>query len=243
MKGLWLALLTCLPLAAPAAGNDISKVNGSVRVSAGETAGDVETVNGSVTIEDGVTAENIETVNGSINIGRNSVVRAIETVNGGVSLADGARASRVETVNGTLRLAESAQVSGDVTAVNGAASLDKGADIAGKLSNVNGKMTLSGGHVGRGLHTVNGDITLGPGSRVEGGILVEKPSFNLFRSSRRKPRIIIGPDAVVEGTLKFEHEVDLFVSDRAKIGEVQGARAIAFTGSEPDRKQLEVEKD
>ncbi len=240
MKGLWLALLTCLPLAVLAAGNDISKVNGSVRVSAGESAGDVETVNGSVTIEDGVTAENIETVNGSIEIGRNSVVRSIETVNGGVSLDNGAKASSVETVNGTLRLAASAQVSGDVTAVNGKASLDKGADISGKLSNVNGKMTINGAHVGRGLHTVNGDIEVGRGSRVEGGILVEKPSFNLFRSNRRKPRIVIGPDAVVEGTLKFEHEVDLYVSDRAKIGEVQGASAIKFSGSEPDSK---VEKD
>jgi len=240
MKGFLLALLTCLPLAVPAAGNDISKVNGSVRVSAGESVGDVETVNGSVTIEDGVTAQDVETVNGSINIGRNSVVQGIETVNGGVSLASGARAARVETVNGTLRLAESAQVSGDVTAVNGAASLEKGADVAGRLSNVNGKMNLSGAHVGGGLHTVNGDINVGPGSRVEGGILVEKPSFNFFRSSRRKPRIIIGPDAVVEGTLKFEHEVDLYVSDRAKIGTVQGAQAMKFTGSEPD---IKVEKD
>jgi hypothetical protein len=243
MKGFWLALLTCLPLAASAAGNDISKVNGSVRVAAGESAGDVETVNGSVTIEDGVTAENIETVNGSINIGRNSTVRSIETVNGGVSLASGARASRIETVNGTLRLEENAQVSGDVTAVNGAASLEQGADIAGKLSNVNGRMNLRGAHVGAGLHTVSGDINVGPGSRVEGGILVEKPGFSMFRSQRRKPRIVIGPDAVVEGPLEFEHDVDLYVSDRAKIGQVHGAKAITFTGSEPDRKQPEVEKD
>lgn len=240
MKGSWLALLTCLPLAVLAAGNDISKVNGSIRVSAGETAGDVATVNGSITLEDGVTAENVETVNGSINIGRNCVVKSIESVNGGISLDDGARAARVETVNGTLRLENNAQVSGDVTAVNGAASLEKGADIAGRLSNVNGKMTLRGAHVGAGLHTVNGDINVGPGSRVEGGILVEKPSFNIFRSNRRKPRIVIGPDAVVEGTLKFEREVDLYVSDRAKIGEVQGANAVTFSGSEPDTK---VEKD
>ena len=140
----------------------VSKVNGSVRVEAGQTAGDVSTVNGSVTIEEGATAEDVETVNGSITIERNATVQSIESVNGGISLGAGAKAASMETVNGTLRLAEGAQVSGDVSAVNGSAKLAKGADIRGELSNVNGKMTIDAAHVGGGLKTVNGDITVGP---------------------------------------------------------------------------------
>jgi hypothetical protein len=243
MKTLYLALLACLPLAAVAGEGGISKVNGSVRVEAGQSAGDVSTVNGSVTIEEGATAEDVSTVNGSINIEGNATVQSIESVNGGVSLGSGSKASRMETVNGTLRLAERAQVSGDVSAVNGSAKLAKGADIQGELSNVNGKMDIDAAHVGGGLKTVNGDIDVGPDSRIEGGILVEKPNLNWFNRNRRVPRIVIGPGAVVEGRLRFEHEVQLLVSDRAKIGAVEGAKAVKFSGDEPSNAQLEVERN
>jgi DUF4097 and DUF4098 domain-containing protein YvlB len=230
MKALCLALLACLPLAAVAG---VSKVNGSVRVEAGQTAGDVSTVNGSVTIENAAIAEDVETVNGSITVESNATVQSVESVNGGISLGSNAKANTVETVNGTLRLAEGAQVSGDVSAVNGAAQLAKGADIRGGLSNVNGKMTITAAHVGGGLKTVNGDINVGADSRIEGGILVEKPKQNWSTSNRHVPRIVIGPGAVVEGRLRFEHEVELFVSDRAKIGQVEGAKAVTYSGDQP----------
>jgi hypothetical protein len=225
MKNLYLALLACMPLAAVAGEGGISKVNGSVRVEAGQSAGDVSTVNGSINVES------------------NATVQSIESVNGGVSLGSGSKASSMETVNGTLRLAERAQVSGDVSAVNGSAKLAKGADIQGELSNVNGKMDIDGAHVGGGLKTVNGDIEVGPDSRIEGGILVEKPNLNWFNRNRRMPRIVIGPGAVVEGRLRFEHEVQLLVSERAKIGAVEGAKAVTFSGDEPSNAQLEVERN
>jgi DUF4097 and DUF4098 domain-containing protein YvlB len=243
MKTVYLALLACLPLAAVAGEGGISKVNGSVRVEAGQSAGDVSTVNGSVTIEEGASAQDVSTVNGSINIESNATVQSIESVNGGVSLGSDSKASRMETVNGTLRLAERAQVSGDVSAVNGSAKLAKGADIQGELSNVNGKMDIDAAHVGGGLKTVNGDIEVGPDSRIEGGILVEKPNLNWFKRNRRVPRIVIGPGAVVEGRLRFEHEVQLLVSDRAKIGAVEGTKAVTFTGDEPGNARLEVERN
>lgn len=230
MKTLCLALLACLPLAAFAG---VSKVNGSVRVEAGQTTGDVSTVNGSVTIEAGATAEDVDTVNGSITIERNTTVQGVQSVNGGINLGEDAKATSIETVNGKLKLAARAQVSGDVSAVNGSADLAKGADVGGQLSNVNGKMTITAAHVGRGLKTVNGDITVGADSRIEGGIYVEKPNQNWFNSKRHVPRIVIGPGAVVEGRLRFEHEVELFVSDRAKIGAVDGAQAVTFSGDEP----------
>lgn len=233
MKTLYLALLACLPLAALADGN-VSKVNGSVRVEAGQSAGHVSTVNGSVTIEEGATAEDVNTVNGSITIERNATVQGVESVNGGISLSSETKATSMETVNGKLRLAEGAVVSGNVSAVNGSAELAKGSDIRGGLSNVNGTMTITAAHVGGGLKTVNGDITVGADSRVEGGILVEKPNHNGFNFGKRHvPRIVIGPGAIVEGRLRFEHEVELLVSDRAKIGAVEGAKAVTFSGDEP----------
>jgi hypothetical protein len=82
------------------------------------------------------------------------------------------------------------------------------------------------------IKTVSGDIDVGAGSRVGGGILVEEPSG--WGSSRRDPpRIVIGPGAVVDGTLEFEYEVELYVSDRATVGPIKGATAQTFTGERP----------
>lgn len=239
MKNCWYALLL-IPLLAIADGN-ISKVNSSIRVNAGEIVGNVGSVNGSITIEDGATAQDVETVNGSITIGDRTTVQGIDTVNGGVRIGDLAKAASVETVNGKLRIGAGSQIAGDVTAVNGSIALAKGADVRGRLENVNGSMELDAAHVGGGLETTNGDISVGAGSRIEGGILVEKPRGNWFGKPRR-PTITVGPDAEVQGTLKFEREVDLFVSNRAKIGPVTGATAITFAGAEPsasDREQVE----
>jgi hypothetical protein len=87
--------------------------------------------------------------------------------------------------------------------------------------------------VGGGLETVNGDISLRGTSRIEGGILVRKPEFSLFHWESSGPRIVIGPGATVAGSLRFEREVRLYVSDRATIGPVTGATPIRFAGESP----------
>ncbi len=56
-----------------------------------------------------------------------------------------------------------------------------------------------------------------------------------FDFHERIPRVVIGPGATVEGTLKFEREVELFVSDSATIGRVEGAKPIRFAGESPDK--------
>lgn len=216
-----------LLLASPAlwADQDISKVNGSIRVESGRQVGAVATVNGSIRIEDSVTARGVETVSGSIDIGRDSSVGGVETVNGNVTLERNAKAESVEMVNGRLRLKEQAQVRGNVESVNGSIVLDKGTQVGGRLENVNGNIELDAARVGKGIKTVSGDIDIGAGSRVDGGILVEKPNGGLF-SNKRKPRVTIGPDAVVNGTLKFEREVELRISERATVGKIVGATPI-----------------
>ncbi|MFL6577007.1 MAG: hypothetical protein ACJ8MR_10335 [Povalibacter sp.] len=235
MKRLSYALLCFLPLVA-FADNDISKVNSSVRVEAGQSAGDVESVNGSVTIEDGATAQDVESVNGSINIGERASVHKVNTVNGGIRVGDGSKAKSIDTVNGTLRIGQGAQIAEDVSAVNGSITLDRNADVSGHLENVNGKMLLDSAHVAHGIETTNGDIEIGTGSRVEGGIVVEKPnSHGWFNSKHRAPTIIIGPSAVVEGELRFDQPVELYVSDSARIGKVTGATPMKFSGDRPDR--------
>lgn len=240
MKNYWYALLCFIPLFALASGEDISKVNRSINVSTGEVVGDVGTVNGSIRIEAGATAKDIETVNGSITIEDRATVGSIETVNGGIRLGEQAKTSRVSTVNGAVKLGAGAQVAGEASAVNGSISLASGGDIKGKVSNVNGRVSLESAHVGGGIETTNGDIEIGRGSRVEGGILVKEPRSSWFQWNHKRPKVTIGPEAIVQGSLRFEQEVDLFVSDRAKIGPVSGATAITFSGDEPSNREIKA---
>jgi hypothetical protein len=79
---------------------------------------------------------------------------------------------------------------------------------------------------------VNGNLSILGASHVEGGILVEKTSGGLLFNSD-DPLIIIGPGATVQGDLRFERKVRLYVSDKATIGAVIGATPVSFTGDSP----------
>jgi hypothetical protein len=88
--------------------------------------------------------------------------------------------------------------------------------------------------IGGNFDTVNGDITLLDGSRIAGGITIEKPNSGWFNwgGNSRVPKIVIGPDSEVAGPMVFEREVELFVHETARIGTVQGAEAQRYSGSE-----------
>lgn len=208
------ALALTLPALATARDGDIDKINGTAQVDAGQKAGDVSTINGAVRIGAGASVQDADTVNGSIELG------------------DQAQASSLETVNGAIRIGKASQVRGDVSAVNGSIQLAEGADVGGKLENVNGTITLNAAHVAGGIETVGGDITIGANSHVEGGILIDKV-HGWFHHGNRTPTVIIGPHAVVTGTLEFRRDVVLKVSDSAQIGPVKGATAVKFSGANP----------
>lgn len=217
MQKLLLTLSTAAALSfsalALADGGNVHRVNGDIRIEANQNAGDLHAVNGSVEVADSAHAQSVAAVNGSVELGRNASAESIKTVNGDVELADGAR------------VAKNAQ------SVNGAIELGKGADVAGSASNVNGHITLTSAHVGGGIRTVSGDIDVGADSRVEGGVLVDEPRGH--STDTRVPRIVIGPRAVVDGTLEFRREVELFVSRSARVGTIKGATAKTFGGDRP----------
>ena len=206
------ALLLTLALAAtPAlAQQEISKVNGSITADAGQTYGDLDTVNGSIRIGEGTTAEDASTVNGSISIG------------------NGARLKSVETVNGSIRLGRDVQVSGSIEAVNGSIFVDQGSTIGNGVETVNGAIGLVRTQVGGNIGSVNGNVTVGIGSHVGGGITVSRPHGWFTGAPKRKPRVVIGPEAVVDGALVFEREVDLYVHRSARTGPVTGAEPVMF---------------
>jgi hypothetical protein len=48
--------------------------------------------------------------------------------------------------------------------------------------------------------------------------------------NKRNPRIVLGPNAVVEGPLVFKREVNLYVHKTARIGQVTGGTAVRYDG-------------
>jgi len=206
-----LALTWAVSTVALASSGNISKVNGSIHVETGEEAG------------------NVSTVNGGIVIGEGARVREVETVNGSIRLEDRAVAASADTVNGSITLGQQAEIDGEVGTVNGGVELLRGARVGGSMETVNGRLALTEATVGGGLATVNGDITVGANSRVDGGILVEKPQTNWSVRKQRNPKVTIEAGAVVNGRLRFEREVDLYLSPSATIGELEGVAPVRKT--------------
>lgn len=193
-----------------------STVNGAIRVPAGQEVGPVSTVNGSITVETGASAGAARAINGEITLDTRATVESASSVNGSVTLADSAR------------------VKADVKSVNGEIELRKDSEVAGSVSTVDGAISLTDAKVGGGLRTVAANIDIMGASHVDGGILVEKNVGLSFQTtSASRPRIVIGPGAVVQGGLTFKREVQLYVSDKATIGPVEGATAVVFSGDNP----------
>jgi DUF4097 and DUF4098 domain-containing protein YvlB len=206
--------------AAFAGAPDISKVNGSIVVAAGQPLG------------------NLSTVNGTINVDDKAVIGDAHTVNGRIALGSATTAQSLKTVNGSISVGPGGNVTGTVRTVNGAVVLEQSAHVSGHVSNVNGRIRLDAAHVGNGIETVSGDIDIGAHSSVEGGVWVKSKChggvWQWFTLSHCEPSlVVVGPDAVVEGTLRFEHEVKLYVSDRARIGPVEGATVVVYSGDRP----------
>jgi DUF4097 and DUF4098 domain-containing protein YvlB len=189
-------------------------------------------VNGSIQVPAGLHSGGLSTVNGSIHIGDNATVGSANTVNGSISLGAHASADSLTTVNGSVRLDSSAHVSAAVTSVNGSMRLKDGTEVGGAVANVNGNIELTGARVAGGLRTVDGDISVLGDSHVDNGIIIKK-SHSWFSWGSSTPKVVIGPGAVVQGELRFERKVQLYVSDKATIGPVVGATVQRFSGEHP----------
>src|SRR3546814_6868992 len=102
------------------------------------------------------------------------------------------------------------------------------------METCNGASGTVAAEVGDGIETVNGDITVGIDSHVRGGLKVHKQNSTWLPiqfGSNRKPRIVIGPNAVVEGDLVFEREVTLYVHSSARIGNVTDRKSTRLNSS------------
>ena len=85
------------------------------------------------------------------------------------------------------------------------------------------------------VSTVSGDIELAGGAVVMGNVVVEKPGN--WDTNKREPRVVIGPGSRVEGVIRLERTVKLYISDSAEVGGVEGVMtmddAVRFSGKKP----------
>ena len=216
-----------------------ASVNKSIKIDAGSEADGATTVNGSISVGDGaVVTGTLQTVNGKIRVGDDSTIEDAQTVNGSLSISDGVKADELTTVNGSVSVGENATVNGKIEAVNGSIMVEKGSKVTDNIGNVNGAIDLQGSEVGGNISTVNGDIDLSDAAVVMGDLIVEKPnSWSFGNKNSRKPKIIIGPGSEVRGTIELEREVELYISETAKVGGVEGVMsmndAVRFSGERP----------
>ena len=232
-SGFTISLLVML-LALPVYG---ASVNSSIKVGKGEESDGAKTVNGSVTIgEDAIVTGVVKTVNGSVRIDDGATVEDASTVNGRLTVGDNVRAENLKTVNGAIRVGTQATVAGSIKATNGKITVDDGSAVSGDVTNSNGRIELDATSVGGDITTVSGDIELNRGTVVAGDLIVRKPS-NWGWGKKDQPRVVIGPDVEVKGKLVFERKVELFVSESAKIGDIEGEMslddAVRFGGDHP----------
>jgi DUF4097 and DUF4098 domain-containing protein YvlB len=198
----------------------------------GGNGDDNHAINGRVHVLAGRPVSSVATVNGPIDIDADAAVTSAATVNGDIKAGTHVKAQSITTVNGSIDLGNGDQVAGWVTTINGSITLANGSDVSGAVTNVTGSIDLTNAHVGGGIKTANGNINILGQSRVQGGILVEAATV-AASDGGGTPRIVIGPNADVEGPLRFERPVKLFVSDQASIGPVTGATPIRFSGDAP----------
>ena len=244
MKSLCLALLACLPLAAAAGEGSISKVNGSVRVEAGQSAGDVSTVNGSVTIEEGATAEDVETVNGSINIERNATVaerreRQRRRLAGlglqGVEHGDRERhtAARGACTGQRRRLGRQRLRAAGEGRGHPRRALERQRQDDDRWPHTSAAASRRSTATSTSAATRASKAASWSRSRTSTGSIATAACR--ASSSARAP----WSKAACASSTRSQ----LLVSDRAKIGAVEGAKAVTFSGDEPSSAQLEVERN
>lgn len=225
--------LLVMLMAVPAFGASINK---SIDIGAGEESGGATSVNGSISVgENAVVTGGLRTVNGSIRVDDGAEIENAKTVNGRLRMGDGVQADNLVTVNGSVTIGEMAAIAGDISAVNGSITVEPEATVAGEVSNVNGRISLTRTEIGGDVKTVTGDVRIDE-TVLKADLVIEEPS-SWKRASNRKPRIVVGPGSTIEGAIVVEHEVELFISDEAEVGDVRGVMTLddaqRFSGDTP----------
>ena len=210
---------------------DVRNVNGAIHIGSNCTiSGDVRNVNGAINVGAGTRLNQLRNTNGSIELGAETEVASVRSTNGRIRIGQGAAVSEnVSNTNGAIELAKEVTVGGNVETTNGPLRVAEGSRIGGKASSLNGPIVLTAARAGD-IIGANGSIELLDGTVVDGEIHVRETRGTV---SSGTPRIILGRNVVVEGPIRIEREVQLYIHESARTGEISGAEPISFSGDRP----------
>lgn len=180
--------------------------------------GSIDKVLGSAAVASNEHYSDISLVNGSLKMASNSSAKSVSLVNGSVKLAEHVSIESASTVNGSVSADANLKVQRDLTTVNGKIYPGSNAVIGGHVETVNGDIRLENSEVGKDVTTVNGDITLDGNSVVKGDIVYKprgKRKGFFSWGNNEKPVLRIAANAVVEGKIVLQQEVELQLENAA----------------------------
>lgn len=187
-------------------------------VFAQDSHGNIDKVMGSAVVGSNQHYGDISLVNGSIQMAGNSSAEKVSVVNGSIDLRDNVKLHSASTVNGSIESGSGLQVTTELSTVNGKILPGSNAVIGGNVASVNGDIVLHNSEVGQDVSTVNGDIKLTGNTLVKGDLVYKprgkKKSFFGW-SNNSKPTLYIAADAVVEGSIILQQEVELQIENPA----------------------------
>lgn len=170
------------------ANSAISRVNGSIQLTAEGVAGKLSTVNGSIRLAEKVSISSAETVNGSITaLSALNTTGSLQTVNGSITTGPASFVQQdVTTVNGSIRL-QGTQIGGKVQTVNGNISLMEGAVVKGDIIFAERKRQS-------GWFTKDNSnlptLTISADANVEGKIILRQPVQLILENTRLADRVV-----------------------------------------------------
>ena len=193
---------------------------------------ELKTVNGEISVGKGYSLNDVKTVNGEIHLGPEIVAKHVRTVNGDIDLERGSVVDSLSAVNGNVRVNNS-KVVGDTRTVNGRIQTRDNTHIGGSVTTSNGRIALVDTIVERDVAMSDGKINLN-NTVVKGNIIVrEKRFWDFLDFDIFPPKVIIGPNSIVEGDIIVRRKAKLFVHESAKIASVEGVQAEYFSGDRP----------
>lgn len=191
------------------------------------------TINGDISIGSGAVVDgDMSTINGDVHAATGAHVGKLTTVNGDISVDHDARTGELTDVNGNIQLGQHVAANGNVTTVNGDIQTGNGAHIQGDITDVNGNIALCAVKAEGDLRFVNGTLLIKTGSEIKGSVIAKKPKFD-SSDELHEPVMIVGPHAIVDGSITFERPGKLYLSDSAVIHAVNGVTPEKFSGTVP----------
>jgi len=101
------------------------------------------------------------------------------------------------------------------------------------VATTNGRIEISDSSIQNSIETSEGDIEIN-NTVVHGDVLIRKKGFwDFIGLDFFAPKVVIGPNSVVEGSLFIHRKAKLYVHETAQVTAIDGAQAEYYSTARP----------